>query len=194
MQSVLENNFNAHRNLLTAVMADEALKAHIAAAAQALCACLQSGGKVLLCGNGGSAADAIHITAELVGCFEGMEQPLAAICLNSNAENMTSIANDSDFRYIFSKQVEALAQPRDILIALTTSGKSENILEALAAAKQAGAVTITLCGERTDCIESDYVLAIPSGDTPRVQEMHLFIGHCFAQYVKENMSKEAEDG
>ena len=194
MQSVLENNFKAHESLLAAVMADEALKAHFTAAAQALCACLQSGGKILLCGNGGSAADAMHLTAELVGSFVGLSQPLAAICLNSNAANMTSIANDSDYRYIFSKQEEALAQQGDVLIALTTSGKSENVLAALAAAKQAGAVTIALCGENTDCIKSDYVLAVPSSDTARVQELHLLIGHSLAQFVKENVSKEAQDG
>lgn len=194
MQSLLKNNYIVHQKLLDAVMADEALQAQIVFAAQALCTCLQSGGKILLCGNGGSAADAMHITAEFVGGFAGYEQPLAAICLNSNAANMTSIANDSDYRYVFSKQVEALAQQGDMLIALTTSGKSENVLAALAAAKQAGAVTLALCGENVDFIKSDYVLAIPSSDTPRVQEMHLLIGHCLAQYVKEHVSREAQDG
>ena len=178
---------------MAAVEADKTLQEQIASAAQALCTCLQSGGKILLCGNGGSAADAMHITAEFVGGFAGYEQPFAAICLNSNAANITSIANDSDYRYVFSKQVEALVRQGDILMALTTSGKSENVLAALAAAKQAGAVTITFCGENTDCVLSDYVIAVPSNDTPRVQEMHLFIGHCLAQYVKEN-SREAQDG
>jgi len=139
----------------------------------------------LLCGNGGSAADAMHITAEFVGNFYRPKRALSAICLNTNAANMTSLANDSDYRFIFSRQVEAIGAPGDLLIALTTSGKSANVLEAVTAAKLQGISTMVLCGKNTEKLQSDYVIAVPSADTPRIQEMHMLIGHFFAQCAED---------
>ena len=194
MQSILENNYIAHRRLMDAVMADEALKAQIGSAAQALCACLQSGGKILLCGNGGSAADAEHIAAEFVGSFCGYTKGLCAAALTANSAVISSLANDFGYECIFEKQVEALATEKDLVIGLTTSGKSKNVLRALQAAKNIGAETIALCGANTAQIVSDIVIAVPGEDTARIQEMHLFIGHCLAQYVKEYFTNEEIHG
>lgn len=191
---VLKENLTVHKSLLEKVMADECLNNTICECAELICNCLERGGKILLCGNGGSAADAMHLTAEFVGNFYRPKQPQAAICLNTNAATMTSLANDSDYRFVFSKQLEAIGKRGDVLLVFTTSGKSVNILEVLKAAKESGMTTISFCGEDVSRINSDYVIAIPSADTPRIQEMHLLLGHCIAQYVEDYFLNGVHNG
>lgn len=190
---IFEHCIQEHLNLIKK-LDDDVLKYKIEHAENCIIDTLQRGGKLLLCGNGGSAADAEHISAEFVGSFCGYTKGLIAISLTANSAVMTSLANDFGYECVFEKQIETLANEKDIVIGLTTSGKSENVLRALKAAKRIGAGTIALCGAHTAQIEADTVIAVPSEDTARIQEMHLFIGHCLAQYVKEHFSKEEING
>ncbi|MBQ3431660.1 MAG: SIS domain-containing protein [Clostridia bacterium] len=194
MKNILAENLIAHQALFNIVVNDAQFQTQIVSVAETLVQTLKKGGKVLLCGNGGSAADAEHISAEFVGSFGEYTKGLSAISLTANSAVITSLANDFGYECVFEKQIETLANEKDIVIGLTTSGKSENVLRALKAAKCIGAGTIALCGAYTAQIEADTVIAVPSEDTARIQEIHLFIGHCLAQYVKEHFSKEEING
>ena len=151
---------------------------------------LKGGKKALIFGNGGSSAQASHFAAELVNKFYFERAGLPAIALTDNTANITSIANDSDFRYIFSRQVEAIGQKGDIAIGISTSGKSENVLKALKVSRDLGLKTIMLCGENGKAVDElgiDIVISINSSDTPVIQEMHLFILHIFAEIVEKRI-------
>jgi len=151
---------------------------------------LKGGKKALIFGNGGSSTQASHFAAELVNKFYFERAGLPAIALTDNTANITSIANDSDFRYIFSRQVEAIGQKGDTAIGISTSGKSENVLKALKVSRDLGLKTIMLCGENgkaADELGIDIVISINSSDTPVIQEMHLFILHIFAEIVEKRI-------
>jgi D-sedoheptulose 7-phosphate isomerase len=146
--------------------------------------------KLLICGNGGSAADAQHIAAEFVNRFQFDRPPLPAIALTTDSSILTCIGNDGCFDEIFSRQVEALANKGDILVAISTSGRSTNILNALQAARHKGAVTIGFTGENgRDSMGSlcDHCLVVPSTDTARIQECHEFIWHVICKIVEESL-------
>jgi len=161
------------------------LQPAIDVAGELIASCLRGGGKVLTCGNGGSAADACHLAQELLGNYERRRQPLPAVCLNADPTALTCIANDYGFDAVFSRQVTALARPGDVLIGFSTSGNSPNILAAFAAAKAAGAKTVLLGGRdggqaRGRC---DLDLIVPSDRTARIQEVHTVIVHCWLDRV-----------
>ncbi len=146
----------------------------------------QKGNKVLLFGNGGSAADAQHIASELAGKFYRERAPLPAIALTTNTSSLTAIANDYGYEEVFARQVKGLARKGDIVIGISTSGNSPNVLRAIEQAKQLGAVTIAFTGQGGNLKESaDYVLSIPSSDTPRIQEAHITAGHIICYLVEE---------
>lgn len=160
----------------------------LAAAAASMAARLAAGGKVLAFGNGGSAAEAQHFVAELVnGLGRGDHVPLPAIALNSDASTLTAIGNDRGFDRVFSRQIEALGKPGDVALALTTSGASPNVIEALKTARAAGLMTIVLTGEKGEAVAplADFLLDAPSCSTPRIQEAHLFILHYLAKYLED---------
>jgi D-sedoheptulose 7-phosphate isomerase len=148
-------------------------------AAKALVVCYQNGGKVLLCGNGGSAADAQHLAGELVGRFQRERRAVPAIALSTDTSILTALGNDYGYDYTFARQVEAWAQPGDVLVAISTSGNSSNVLAAVEAARQRGAVTIGLTGKDGGQLAGacDIPITVPSDDTPRIQEAHITIGH-----------------
>ena len=148
--------------------------------------------KVLWCGNGGSAADAQHLSCELVSKFYIDRRPLRSIALTTNTSIMTSISNDFTYDMIFERQVEALADKGDIVVGITTSGKSKNIINALKAAKEKGAVTIALTGKNTDEIKyyADHLVPIPSDITPHIQESHIMIGHIMCYLVEKTIFGE----
>jgi D-sedoheptulose 7-phosphate isomerase len=153
------------------------------AAGRAIAAALRSGGRVLVFGNGGSAAEAQHFAAELVNGLSRREGPaLAAIALTTDTSVLTAVGNDRGFEFVFSRQVEALGRAGDVALALTTSGRSPDILEALRCARAAGLVTVALTGEGGGEIAAlaDHLLDIPSRSTPRVQEAHLVLLHVLA--------------
>ena len=163
--------------------------AFTARAAALLCERLRAGGKVLLCGNGGSAADATHIAAELVGRFYVDRGPLPALSLSDNTSALTCISNDYDFGEVFARQVRAHGREGDVLIAYSTSGSSPNVLAAAAAARELRMQVIGFTGEGGGDLvaASDLCLRAPSGDTPRIQEAHMVVGHTLCELVEASL-------
>jgi D-sedoheptulose 7-phosphate isomerase len=160
----------------------------IADAVQAILACVTGGGKVLACGNGGSAADAQHFAAEFVGRFERERPELAAIALTTDTSIITALANDYDFNVIFSRQVRALGQAGDVLLAISTSGNSANVLAAIEAAHQREMVVIGLSGRGGGKMnqalrDTDVHICVPHERTARIQEVHLLTLHCLCDAV-----------
>lgn len=164
------------------------LAPEIAAIAQVIENALNSGNKVLLFGNGGSAADAQHLAAEFVNRFRLNRRPLAAIALTTDTSVITSIANDFGYDLLFEKQVQALGQKGDIAIGISTSGNSENVIKGLVAAREQGLTTVGFTGPKGK-MEAlcDYMIWSQSKDTPRVQEAHITIGHILCELVEQNM-------
>jgi D-sedoheptulose 7-phosphate isomerase len=146
---------------------------------------LRSGHKVLICGNGGSAADAQHIAAELVGRYEQHRQSWPAIALTTDTSALTAISNDYGYEQVFARQVSGLAQAGDVLIAISTSGKSPNVLRAVEQAKALGCKTIALTGGTAQPLadQSDIAVVVPSERTSRVQEAHIVIGHLWCEML-----------
>ncbi len=161
------------------------------AAGEAIVAGLRAGGKVLVFGNGGSAAEAQHFAAELVnGLGRHDRPPLPAIALAADTSCLTAVGNDRGFDQVFSRQIEALGRRGDVAIALTTSGASPNVIEALKTARTARLVTIALTGEKGGAVApfADFLLDVPSSTTPRIQEVHLFVLHLLAGRLEEASS------
>jgi len=154
---------------------------------QMICEALASGRKVLLCGNGGSAADAQHIAAELVGCYEKQRRSWPAIALTTDTSALTAVSNDLGYEEVFARQVGGLAQAGDVLIAISTSGKSKNVLRAAARARALNCKTIALTGATAGPLGSlcDVAVAVPSSRTSRVQEAHITIGHLWCEMVDQ---------
>jgi D-sedoheptulose 7-phosphate isomerase len=160
----------------------------IAEAAQAMVNCLMSDGKILVCGNGGSAADAQHFAAELINRFEIERPGLACIALTTDSSVLTSIANDYDYNQIFSKQVRALGMDGDILIAISTSGNSPSILDAVQAAHERNMPVVALTGREggkmTELLtDGDFHICVPAKSTARIQEVHLLALHCMCDAI-----------
>jgi D-sedoheptulose 7-phosphate isomerase len=177
--------------------AAQLLSKPISSAVQALLACVTSGGKVLACGNGGSAADAQHFAAEFVGRFERERPELGAIALTTDSSILTAIANDYDFTAIFSKQVRALGLPGDVLLAFSTSGNSANVLAAIEAAHEREMTVVALTGKGGGKIghalrETDVHICVPHDRTARIQEVHLLVLHCLCDGVDTQLLGEQE--
>lgn len=170
------------------LLADEGLQQRLLDVVAACVASLQAGGKILIAGNGGSAADAQHIAAELVARFEFDRPGLAAIALTTDSSALTAIGNDYGFERLFARQVEALGRAGDVFIGLSTSGNSRNVLAALDSAARLGLTRVALCGEggRIHAL-ADHVLAVPSAHTPRIQEGHGLIGHALCALIEERL-------
>lgn len=175
-------------SIQTKQAAATALVGPIAAAATAMADCLKAGGKIMACGNGGSAADSQHFAAELLNRFERERAPLAAIALTTDTSTLTSIGNDYRFEDVFAKQVQALARRGDVLLAISTSGNSPNVLAALEAAQAAGMRVVALTGrdggkmaERLGA--ADIHICVPAKRTARIQEVHLLTLHCLCDGI-----------
>lgn len=166
---------------------DRACGRAVAAAAEAMIACLGSGGTVYFCGNGGSAADAQHLAAELAGRYFLDRPALAAVALTTNSSALTAIGNDYGFDDVFSRQLEPLGSPGDVLVAITTSGGSPNVLQAVAAAHALGMIVIGMTGRRGARFAAlcDHALVTPSDVTPRIQEGHIAMGHTICEVVEK---------
>jgi D-sedoheptulose 7-phosphate isomerase len=181
----LTNSLQEHlatiQNLLDASLPE------IEQSGQMICEALSSGRKVLLCGNGGSAADAQHIAAELVGCYEKQRRSWPAIALTTDTSALTAVSNDLGYEQVFARQLAGLAQAGDVLIAISTSGKSQNVLRAAERARELGCKTIALTGATAEPLGSlcDMALAVPSSRTSRVQEAHITIGHLWCEMVDQ---------
>ena len=173
--------------VLTAMLADVALLEKIVAAGQACINGMKSGGKILLAGNGGSAADAQHIAAELVSRFAFDRPGLPAIALTTDTSILTAIGNDYGYECLFARQIQAHGNSGDVFIGYSTSGKSANILRAFEEARSRGLVCIGLTGNRGGplCELCDVLLEVPSGNTPKIQEGHLVLGHILCSMIED---------
>ncbi len=149
---------------------------------------LDNGGKIIICGNGGSAADAQHIAAELVVRFKENRESIPAIALTTDTSILTSIGNDLGFKFIFSRQLESIGKDTDFLILISTSGKSENILQCIKEAKKIGMKTLSLIGNDSSLLDndSDYIISIPSHVTGVIQQAHITIGQLFCMILESN--------
>ena len=175
--------------------AADTLAAPVTAAVELLVASLMNGGKILACGNGGSAGDAQHFAAELVGRFERERPGLAAISLTTDSSILTAVANDYDYRQVFSKQVEAIGSPGDVLLAISTSGKSGNVLAAIEAAHAREMRVVALTGKDGGAIAkllaaADVELRAPADRTARIQETHLTLIHCLCDGIDYSLLGE----
>ena len=169
-----------------------AMAGAIAAVVDAMTAALRTGGKIMACGNGGSAADSQHFAAELVNRFEKERAPLAAIALTTDTSTLTSIANDYHYDLVFAKQVQALGRAGDVLLAISTSGNSSNVLAAMAAARASGVRVVALTGKgggkMAAALEPDDIhLCVPADRTARIQEVHLLVLHCLCDGIDASL-------
>ena len=180
--------------VMSAMLADEKLLRSLESAAAALVACMKNGGKVLLAGNGGSAADAQHIAGEFVSRFAFDRPGLPAIALTTDTSILTAIGNDYGYEKLFARQVQAHGNKGDVFIAYSTSGKSPNILLALQEARNKGLTCIGLTGNRGGpMVDScDFCFEVPSGDTPKIQEGHLVLGHILCGIVENALFRRPD--
>ncbi|MBA3645844.1 MAG: SIS domain-containing protein [Gemmatimonadaceae bacterium] len=182
-----------NENLRVVEKSVAALAEPVSDASNALVAALRDGGKLVCFGNGGSASQASHMVGELIGRFKSNRRPLPAVALGSDPAAVTCIANDFGYDALFERQAEALARKGDVALGLTTSGRSENVLRALAVAKKNGAVTIALCGEKGLARgDADFVLSVPSAQTAHIQEVHLMILHTMCIAVEDAFPEDGK--
>jgi D-sedoheptulose 7-phosphate isomerase len=172
---------------------DGALLATARAIAAVIVAALRSGNKLLIVGNGGSAADAQHIAAEIVGRYKQDRAAYAAVALTTDTSALTAIANDYGFEQVFARQVEGLGRPGDVLLALSTSGRSPNILAALRSARERGLVTVGFTGSKGETLRAlcDHLLVAPTDDTPIVQQIYLTVAHAICDEIEQAMMRES---
>lgn len=188
MQEMIKTEINLHIQTIHTVQNE--LQEDILKACKMAVECIKNGGKVLLCGNGGSAADAQHIATEFTGRYKSERKALAAIALTTDTSALTAIGNDYGFDEVFARQVEALGDDKDLLIAISTSGNSSNIVKALQKAKEIRCATLGFSGKGGGSMNGlcDLNIVIPSSNTPRIQEMHILIGHIICQAIDDNFS------
>ncbi len=189
MQDEIRISLMASRQVMEDMLEDSALQTNLLHAVDRCVLSLNSGGKLFFAGNGGSAAEAQHFSAEMVGRFLKERRPLPAIALNTDTSALTAIGNDYGYEQVFARQVEALGNAGDVLIVMSTSGRSKNIVQAMTAARAKGVITIALTGNHPrDMGElADVVLKVPSSHTPQIQEGHLVLGHLLCALVENRI-------
>ena len=189
MKNYIMSQLSQAAEIINKMNENELISSTIEQVASACVLCLKNGGKILLAGNGGSAADAQHIAGEFVSRFAFDRPGLPAIALTTDSSIMTAIGNDYGYENLFSRQLQAIGNPGDIFIAYSTSGNSKNILAALKEAKARGLISIGFTGDCNGQINSlcDYLFSVPSKSTPRIQEGHLIIGHTLCGIIEESI-------
>jgi D-sedoheptulose 7-phosphate isomerase len=188
---VIQNFFSEARKIIEELEADSFMQSQILNAVEIIIHSLKSDGKILFCGNGGSAADAQHLAAELSGKFYLHRKALHAEALHLNTSYLTAVSNDYAFEVVYERLIEGIGKPQDILIALTTSGNSLNIIKAIQKASEKGMKTIVLTG-KSGGKAGDFgnlVIRVPSENVPRIQEVHMLIGHIICQWVEAEFFK-----
>ena len=193
MQNRIAEIFNQHIALFREMLSNTELQKQIEQISRALIDCYQQGGSVYFCGNGGSAADSQHLSTELAGRFYKNRAPLNAEALHVNSSFLTAVANDFGYDKVFERAIEAKAKPKDVLIAMSTSGNSINVIAAVKKAIEIDVVCIGFTGAGPNSLIelSDLTIAIQSKDTPRIQEAHLLIGHIICELVEDALFPNA---
>ncbi len=171
---------------------DPVLTGVIEKVTQVIAQAFANGNKVLFCGNGGSAADAQHLAAEFSGRFYTDRDPLPSEALHCNSSYMTAVANDYGYEFVYSRIVKGVGKPGDVLVGLSTSGNSVNIMNAMEEAKKIGMINVVLTGEGGGKLRGmcDYLINVPSNDTPRIQESHIMVGHIICELVESELFKK----
>lgn len=187
--SLIKKNIQSSIAIKTNILDDQKILDQIELISQIIIKCYNQNGKVLFCGNGGSAADSQHLAAELSGRYYYDRPPLSAEALHVNTSYITAVANDYSFDVIYSRMIEAIGNKGDILIGLSTSGNSKNIINAFKQARSQGMVTIGMTGKQESSLTavSDIIINVPSNDTPRIQEIHMLIGHTLCEIVEKEI-------
>ncbi len=187
---MIQRELQAHKETIERTI--EELQTHIYTACIIASETINNGGKIMLCGNGGSAADAQHIAAELSGRYKKERKGLAGLALTTDTSVLTAVGNDYGYDRVFDRQVEALAKEGDLLIGISTSGNSKNVLRALSLGRNMGCKTIGLSGRDGGAMDEfcDINIVVPSDDTPRIQEMHILIGHTICQAIDDLLKEE----
>lgn len=182
MNPIIHNAINAHMVVIAQL---ETLTPQIETFSQKMLECLDSGGKIVWMGNGGSAADSQHLAAEIVVRYETERRGLASMALTTDTSMLTAAGNDYGFEYVYSRQVEALCNAKDVVVGISTSGNSANVLRAITAAKTLGAYTVGMTGNRGGNLAAlcDLTIIVPSSVTARVQEAHILIGHMLCEML-----------
>lgn len=180
--------------LKSLILNDETILSTVAKAADMITRSLKSGNRVLFCGNGGSAADAQHLAAELSGRFYLERKAINAEAININVPFLTAVSNDYDFEYSYARYLEGAAKKGDVLVLLSTSGNSANIVKAAEYARKNDILTITFTGKTGGKLApiSDIAILVPSDDTPRIQEVHMLLGHCICERVEKNIFEDGK--
>ena len=189
MRERIQHHISETVSVLQTMMAQKELLATVESVTAACLSALQAGNKILLMGNGGSAADCQHIAAELVSRFAFDRPGLAAFALTTDTSALTAIGNDYGYERLFSRQVEAVGRPGDVLFGLSTSGRSPNILKGMETGRYLGLVTVGMTGSHKERITQivDYCIEIPSASTPKIQEGHIVIGHIICGLIEREM-------
>ena len=190
IRAMIEAEFDAHRQTIDTVI--ERIIPDVEKASRIAIETLKNGNKILLCGNGGSAADAQHFSAKMLNRFERERPPLPALALTTDTSTLTSIGNDSSFNEIFSKQIRALGNEGDVLLAITVSGTSANIFQAIQSAHDRGIIVVVLSGKDGGDVArlldaNDIEIRVPSESTPRIQEVHRLALHCLCDLIDQQL-------
>lgn len=191
---VISARLRTHIDTLSRLEQDETLKAAIAQAVDKIVACFRAGGRVYFCGNGGSAADAQHLAAEFSGRFYFDRPVLPADALHCNSSYLTAVANDYGYEKVFARLISGLGQKGDILVGISTSGNSGNILRAFEVCREKGLSTIAMTGASGGKMreQADLLINVPSNDTPRIQEAHITVGHIICELVEQEIFGEKQ--
>ncbi len=192
MQEKIKNIIQASVSVKIHILSDEILLKKIEDVTNVVANAFQQGNKVLFCGNGGSAADAQHLAAEFSGRFYTDRDPLPSEALHCNTSYLTAVANDYSFDVVYSRMVKGMGKPGDVLIAISTSGNSVNIIKALEQARESGMICVGMTGATGGKMKDicDYLLNVPSTDTPRIQESHILTGHIICELVEQRLFVE----
>lgn len=185
IQSIVQASIDTKNRVLT----DQTLLDTVGAVAEAMTTAFKTGKKVLFCGNGGSAADAQHLAAEFSGRFYYDRPPLYSEALHVNSSYVTAVGNDYSYDVIYSRMIEAMGKEGDVLVGISTSGNSTNVIKALEAANKLGMITVSMTGETGGKMKevSTFLVNVPSKDTPRIQECHILLGHIMCEIVEANV-------